>query len=196
MRCYMMADTDNHSISTSEEYKKHTEKYTKLLKNYIKHTKNSNKIKNDYKKIFFWIIIAIMATLAIAFVVLLCNALGIIKDLSIEEKPIPTESIIGLVTAIISSFITMLVSLFKLPEIIAKYLFNLKEDENMAKIIGHIQTYDIGMYTIEKDLEKEAMRGFYENVNSDQSNSVSETEEPIGNPSDIANETNMLQESN
>lgn len=192
----MMADTDNHSISTSEEYKKHTEKYTKLLKNYIKHTKNSNKIKNDYKKIFFWIIIAIMATLAIAFVVLLCNALGIIKDLSIEEKPIPTESIIGLVTAIISSFITMLVSLFKLPEIIAKYLFNLKEDENMAKIIGHIQTYDIGMYTIEKDLEKEAMRGFYENVNSDQSNSVSETEEPIGNPSDIANETNMLQESN
>ena len=191
-----MADTDNHSISTSEEYKKHTEKYTKLLKNYIKHTKNSNKIKNDYKKIFFWIIIAIMATLAIAFVVLLCNALGIIKDLSIEEKPIPTESIIGLVTAIISSFITMLVSLFKLPEIIAKYLFNLKEDENMAKIIGHIQTYDIGMYTIEKDLEKEAMRGFYENVNSDQSNSVSETEEPIGNPSDIANETNMLQESN
>ena len=137
-----------------------------------------------------------MATLAIAFVVLLCNALGIIKDLSIEEKPIPTESIIGLVTAIISSFITMLVSLFKLPEIIAKYLFNLKEDENMAKIIGHIQTYDIGMYTIEKDLEKEAMRGFYENVNSDQSNSVSETEEPIGNPSDIANETNMLQESN
>lgn len=196
MRCYMMADTDNHSISTSEEYKKHTEKYTKLLKNYIKHTKNSNKIKNDYKKIFFWIIIAIMATLAIAFVVLLCNALGIIKDLSIEEKPIPTESIIGLVTAIISSFITMLVSLFKLPEIIAKYLFNPKEDENMAKIIGHIQTYDIGMYTIEKDLEKEAMRGFYENVNSDQSNSVSETEEPIGNPSDIANETNMLQESN
>lgn len=192
----MMADTDNHSISTSEEYKKHTEKYTKLLKNYIKHTKNSNKIKNDYKKIFFWIIIAIMATLAIAFVVLLCNALGIIKDLSIEEKPIPTESIIGLVTAIISSFITMLVSLFKLPEIIAKYLFNPKEDENMAKIIGHIQTYDIGMYTIEKDLEKEAMRGFYENVNSDQSNSVSETEEPIGNPSDIANETNMLQESN
>lgn len=191
-----MADTDNHSISAPEEYKKHTEKYTELLKNYITHTKNSNKIKNDYKEIFFWIIIGIMAALTIAFIVLLCSAFGIIIYLSIKEKPIPTESIIGLIAAIISSFITMLVSLFKLPEIIAKYLFNPKEDENMAKIIGHIQTYDIGMYTIEKDLEKEAMKGFYENMNSDQSNSVSETEESIGNPSDIVNGTNMLQESN
>lgn len=184
----MMADTDNSPKDTSKEYGKHTKKYTKLLQNYIVHTEDSNKIKNKYKKIFFWIIIAIMAALTIAFIVLLCNALGIIKDLSVGEKPIPTESIVGLVTAIISSFITMLVSLFKLPEIIAKYLFNPKEDENMATIIGHIQAYDIGMYTIEKETEKDAMKS--------QSTSATETEELIGNLGDIVDETDVLQESN
>lgn len=29
-----------------------------------------------------------------------------------------------------------------IPEIIAKYLFNIKEDENMTKFIGSMQTYD------------------------------------------------------
>jgi len=183
-----MADTDNHLISASKEYKKHTEEYTKLLQNYTIHTQDSNQIKNKYKKIFFWIILGIMLLLTVAFMFLLYNAIGIIKDLSVDKKPIPTESIIGLVTAIISSFITMLVSLFKLPEIIAQYLFDPKEDENMATIIGHIQTYDIGMYKIEKEAEKDAMKV--------QSASANETEELIGDLSDIVGETNVLQESN
>lgn len=193
-----MADINNPSIHTSEEYGKHTRKYTKLLKNYISHTKSANKIKNDYKIIFFWIIIAIMNALTLAFLISLCSVLFIIIYLSISKKPIPMESIIGLMTTVVSSFVTMLVSLFKLPKIIAKYLFNPEEDKNMATVIGHIQTYDIGMYKIDKELEKESMKKILNNQAGDQeeATAVDETEEIIGNPSDMANETNPLQETN
>lgn len=192
----MAAGTDNYSTNNSGEYNKHTKKYTKLLKNYTIHTEFSNELKITYKKIFFWIIIIIMGAMTIAFIVSLYKAFDIITYLSVTRMPIPTESIVGIMTAVVSSFVTMLVSLFKLPEIIAQYLFNPKEDENMAAIIGHIQTYDIGMYTIEKKLEEKYMKEFEKKVNNDQKDSTAETEEPIGNPTEIVSKLNTIQESN
>lgn len=59
--------------------------------------------------------------------------------------------ITGAITTIISSFATMIVSLFKLPKIIADYLFNKKEDRLMNQIIKNIQQYEIN--AVKYDLE-------------------------------------------
>lgn len=61
----------------------------------------------------------------------------------------------------LSSFATMLVSIFKLPQIIADYLFNKDEDNQMIEIIKNIQQYEIDAVKLEKtvsiDAEKEIM---------------------------------------
>lgn len=178
-----MADINNHTyefVDGSKEYEKHTQKYTELLQNYIAHTKSSNEIKNTYKKIFFWVIMTIMVALAVLFIITISSALHIIEKLSGAGS---IESIVGVITTVVSSFVTMLVSLFKLPQIIAEYLFNPEEDKNMATIIGDIQKYNIGMYTIEKDIEKNAMQ-------KSEEDSVIETEEYIENPNDAVDELN------
>lgn len=59
-------------------------------------------------------------------------------------------TIAGAITAMISSFITMLLAIMKLPKIIARYLFNKKEDKLMAEIIKNIQKYEIKAVNIDK----------------------------------------------
>lgn len=60
------------------------------------------------------------------------------------------EVITGSIVAVISSFVTMIVSIFKLPRIIAKYLFNKKEDDQMTRIIENIQKYELDAVKTEK----------------------------------------------
>lgn len=59
---------------------------------------------------------------------------------------------------IVPSISSLIVAFIKIPEIIAKYLFNTKEDDNMNAIIKHIQDHDIKMYALENDAEKEVMK--------------------------------------
>ena len=65
----------------------------------------------------------------------------------------------GAITAIISSLSTMMLSIIKLPELIAKYLFNEDEDHSMTEIIKNIQSYELKsaqMNTLgENDAQKE-----------------------------------------
>lgn len=60
---------------------------------------------------------------------------------------------------ILSYFGTIIISLLKLPEIIAKYLFNPQEDESAVAIVKNIQKYDIRMYpmlhNVNEKLEEE-----------------------------------------
>lgn len=58
----------------------------------------------------------------------------------------------------LSLFSTLLVALIKLPKIIAKYLFNPKEDRDTVAIIGKIQKYDIHMNIIKNDREQYLMK--------------------------------------
>ncbi len=49
----------------------------------------------------------------------------------------------GAITAVISSLSTMILSISKLPKLIAKYLFNENEDRSMTEIIKNIQSYEL-----------------------------------------------------
>ena len=67
--------------------------------------------------------------------------------------------ITGAITGMLSTFATIVLSIFKLPEIIAKYLFNKKEDAQMNEVIRNIQQYELDAVKLEKtaiaDAEKE-----------------------------------------
>lgn len=133
----------------SKEYAEHTKKYTMLLGDYITHTKESNNIKNRYKQIFFFVILGMMVVLVALFFISVFKSFNMLKTLSGNAVAV----VAGVVTTMISSFVTMVVSIFKLPKIIAEYLFNPEEDKNMGTIIRYIQKYDVSMYKIQKDIE-------------------------------------------
>lgn len=149
-----MSRHKKNKIHTNESvYIKHNKKYSHLLDVFIKNTKASNRLKNRLKVLFFVIIILIMVALCFLFGYSVYSTFKIIKDLDAANNE-STESIVGAVVSIVPSLATMLVSLIKLPKIIAEYLFNPQEDENMVKIIGQIQNYDLQMYNLEQQANK------------------------------------------
>lgn len=60
-------------------------------------------------------------------------------DTGNDSFPVAT----GAITAVISSLSTMILSISKLPKLIAKYLFNENEDRSMTEIIKNIQSYEL-----------------------------------------------------
>lgn len=154
-----MADTDQQADSrtNASEYRKHTEKYTEILSNYAAYTKSSNDMKACYKKIFFWAVMGILFALAAVFLYSVYSAFEVMKALPDTKENIPMENIAGAAAAVISSSVTVLAAVLKLPEIIAEYLFNPEEDKGMAQVIGQIQKNDTDMYSIESKLERQMM---------------------------------------
>lgn len=97
--------------------------------------------KTDLKNKFFRMVRTVMYAAAGFFCVSIIASFivfGIAAYAECESFPV----IAGAVTTLVSSFATMLVSIFKLPEIIATYLFD-KEENNIVKdIIKTVQDYE------------------------------------------------------
>lgn len=148
MRYYTMVDTNNNPT----RYDERSDKYTELLNNFTDSTNTSHKAKNILKIIFFIIIMLIMLLLTAIFIYALFNTCHIMNTKSNTTVSSISE-ITGAVAALISSLSAVLVSLFKLPEIIAKYLFNRKEDTDMVSLIEKIQKYDTDMFELEHNAE-------------------------------------------
>lgn len=149
-------------LNKDSVYLQHTKKYTDLLDVFVNSSRSSNRLKHWLKLFFFIIIVLIMISLILLFAYSVDRTFKIIKDLDIDNNK-SVESIVGSVVSIIPSFATMLVSLIRLPKIIAEYLFNPKEDENMTKIIGQIQNYDLQMYPMEQ--RSQSLRKEQQDVN-------------------------------
>lgn len=162
-------DTKNKEVENKKNgkdlYKDHADEYTNLLEAFVANVTDSNKLKNKLKKYFFWSIIISMAIMILVFAFSIYSSFNIISGIDkTEHNTNAISSVIGAITSIIPSLATMLVSLIKLPKIIAEYLFNIEEDTNMIKIIKKIQSYDITMFGMENDLEK--MTANIENIKS------------------------------
>lgn len=92
------------------------------------------------------------------------------------------EAILSIVTIVVPAISSLIVAFIKIPEIIAQYLFNTKEDENMNLIIKNIQDYDTAMFEMEYKFD-ELLKD-----NKDQSEDVEDDvieEPPIANVSKI-----------
>ena len=96
--------------------------------------------------IIFFMIFSFIGTLIFTFVLLF----------TINISP---SIISGIIPVIISSFVTMLTAILKLPQIIANYLFNKDEDNQMVEIIKSIQQYEVDIskseYADRKKAEEE-----------------------------------------
>ena len=141
---------DELSQSTHDRY---TKIYIEILESYKKYIDNSVASKINLKNNFFITIQAIMMIMTASFVIILVLSIVIIAIMTYLNKN-SAQIITNSIVAIISSFVTMVLSLLKLPQIIADYLYNKDEDEQMNKIIGNIQTYELNAVKEEKMLEK------------------------------------------
>ena len=134
------SDTDS-GKKLEGEIVKRDENYTKLLDNYLFITKIRNSVKEIHKWLFFWIIISLCA----AITILIYKTIG--RILSLEDYSLIIESMPILVTALIS-FATTAIAI---PLAITNFLFNTKEDDNIAEIIQHMQDHDMASITLFKE---------------------------------------------
>ena len=132
----------------SKETLTHSQSYSALLDVYVSDLKRKSITKFILKIIFF------AATLtALGFVVgMFCVTVDYVKDfLSTNENlnELSMEAIFGILTVIVPAISSLIVAFIKIPHIIAKYLFDAKEDSYMNQIIKNIQNHDKSLFAME-----------------------------------------------
>lgn len=126
--------------SKDSKYDERSDKYTQILSNFVENISSAAKTKGVL--ILFTLVFA--GSLIFAFY-LVYNA--------ISGQVYPTETFFTAIVSLLSSLGAVVISLLKLPEIIAKYLFNPEEDRDTITIVEKIQQYDISMYDMEHKIE-------------------------------------------
>lgn len=123
--------TQNERIAQLKESSTRDKLFNEFLKNYINDYKLKSEQKRFFKKVFFICIIVLICIIPISCIVL------IVVALNSSENAI--SSAITAITFVVESITSFLV----LPKIIAKYLFDKKEDESLANIISSMQEYNL-----------------------------------------------------
>lgn len=127
--------------SLEKEIVNRDRKYTELLNDYISITKRRNVIKEVHKWIFFWFV-TILCGVVICIVFRTVNRILAADDYSaiIQSTPIFITALASCITAVIA-----------VPLAITNFLFNTKEDDNIASIIQHMQDHDMEGMTLLKE---------------------------------------------
>ncbi len=135
-------NSDNDSgKSLEDEIVKRDKKYTELLQNYLSITKIRNTVKEIHKWIFFWLVIIACGVV----IYLVCKTLNHL--LASEDYSVILQSIPIFITAIVSC----VTAVIAIPLAITNFLFNTKEDDNIAGIIQHMQEHDMAGITLLKE---------------------------------------------
>lgn len=125
--------------STHDQY---TEAYVGILNAYKEQLSQSVDKKNELKQHFFDCIKKIMTAMVWTFAIVVIMSMIVMGLMAIFNTS-STQILTGAILSIISSFVTMILGIYKLPQIIADYLFNKQEDEQMKEIILNIQQYEL-----------------------------------------------------
>lgn len=132
----------------SVEILKHSKNYSKLLDFYVASANENIKMKKWFKIIFFIVtMLSLIAIVYLFFKTFRYTFNSFDKFDSLNE--VTLEAILSVVTIVVPAISSLIVAFVKIPEIIAEYLFNTKEDENMSVIIKNIQDYDKAMFEME-----------------------------------------------
>lgn len=132
--------------STHDQY---TEAYVGILNAYKDQLSQSVEKKNDLKQNFFESIKKIMHNMVIIFGIVVVLSL-IVMAIMAACNSSSTQILTGAIVSIVSSFVTMVLGIYKLPQIIADYLFNKEEDQLMKEIIENIQKYELDADRVER----------------------------------------------
>ncbi len=113
--------------------KSRDKQYSDLLQDFTTYAHERNIVKANQRKDFYDLVKTILCFSGIIFIILACRILLMTpKEISL------------LLPAIITGFISFFAEFISLLAIIAKYLFDSKEDDNITKIITHTQDFDNG----------------------------------------------------
>lgn len=137
----------------SIEALKHSKSYSKLLDIYVISTKRNVVIKNILKILFFIITMGSLIAVVFIFYWTLKYAFNIIGEFE-NLNDISLEAVLSIVTIILPAISSLIVAFLKIPKIIAKYLFNIEEDNFMNSVIKNIQEYDKVMFAMEHKIEE------------------------------------------
>lgn len=137
------------SAEESSSHDRYTQAYIGILDVYRDYIEKSVKNKSRLKVCFFLLVCIIMIVMIYLFYYSMQHSFILFSYMA--EKQSQSASVVtGAVTALVSSFVTMTTSILVLPKIVARYLFNKKEDKSMMKIIGNIQKYEIKAVELER----------------------------------------------
>ena len=132
----------------------HDTYYSHLLFDYITNVRKTLKQKRRLKFCFFSIIMVIFILTFYCFYHSMKDIISLFKNNKESVELYNQNILIELITIIVPPLLSLIVAFIKIPEIIAKYLFNPKEDEYMTSIIKNLQVYDKSIYSIEKKIEE------------------------------------------
>ena len=133
-----VGNNDVVDIENDNEFKKakheswidHSKQYSKLLESYVTNSCDNLETKRCQKKWFFGIAIAILCSVVIGSGVVVFMAMFAGNETSVK------------IAVIVPTFITLFASLLAIPNVIAKYLFNSKEEEHLIEIVGKMIEHD------------------------------------------------------
>ena len=123
-------------------------------------------MKNLFKCIFFTIVMGILICIVVIFwniIKYVFNSYSSLRNIN----DISLETILSMISLILPAISSLIVAFIKIPEVIARYLFNIKEDDNMSKIIKDIQNYDRDMFELEHKVEEALMSGRTDDSNNE-----------------------------
>lgn len=127
-------DSVNLQKQHDESVIEHARKYNGILEAYEKNVSKTLAMKRVFKVIFFiFAICSLVFTLGV-FSVICYNVFRHLGDDKAYNWTI--------VATLLSSLVSIVTIYNVIPEIIAKYLFNIEEDKNMTKFVESIQSYD------------------------------------------------------
>lgn len=132
--------TDDRNLDTTHAFEQRTQEqisargssYERLLNNYVDLAKDRNDSKENKKNDFYQLVRVILIISGIFFGILLMRVMFL-----------PVDDMAKLLPVIGTAFVAFLGEFISLPTIVAKYLFNSDEDNNMTEIIKHTQDFDI-----------------------------------------------------
>ena len=138
-----------HSI----EVLKHSKNYSKLLDIYVDSVKKNIVMKNCFKILFFIITMGSLVAVVCFFYESLQYVFKCFDKFK-NLNEISIEGVLGILTVVIPAISSLIVAFIKIPEIIAQYLFNVKEDSYMNSVIKNIQDYDKAMFAMEHKIDE------------------------------------------
>lgn len=114
---------------------KHSISYSDLLEIYVSSARWNVIIRNVLKILFFVITMGCFVIVVYIFCCSINYSFSIFERYS-TSSDITWEVIVSVVTVLVPTISSLIVAFLKIPQIIAKYLFNIEEDNLMNSIIN------------------------------------------------------------
>ncbi|WP_154428860.1 hypothetical protein [Roseburia porci] len=141
------------AVTHSSESIRHSRKYSELLEIYVNSLYENVRLKLYFKRWFFRITMGILLSILIIFVLVMKYSINTFNNFD-HVSDISLESILSTISVVVPAVVSLIVAFIEIPKIIAQYLFNIEEDNNMNAIIKNIQDYDSTMFEMEHKIDR------------------------------------------